>query len=138
MDRNDQHSHVNMQTQLKSECSKHNLDGNSIFHRKMSHQNDSTKHLHKSISRKETPGSRQENERIPFPPTHCSQRSTHKAENTFGGLPENAFLDVNSHNKTDSITRNDIQSNKDLHNERQSAASTPKDRYFQEKVNVRQ
>ena len=89
--------------------------------RNSSQQNDFTKHLHNSISRKETPGSRQENERIPFPPTHCSQRSTHKVENTFGGLLENAFLDVNSHNKTDSITRNDIQSNKDLHNERKSS-----------------
>ena len=143
-----------MQT-LKSESSKHNLDGNSIFHgKKFEPPNDSMKHLHKSILRKETPESRQDNERIPFPPTHCSRRSTHKAENTFGRLLENAFThkaentfgrllenafsDVNSHNKTDSITRNDIQFNKDLHNERQSATSTPKDRSFQEKVHVRQ
>ena len=52
-------------------------------------------------------------------------------------MTENAFSDVNSHNKTDSITRNDIQFNKDLYNERQSAPSTPKDRSFQEKVHVR-
>lgn len=36
------------------------------------------------------------------------------------------------------ITRNDIQFNKDLHNERQSAPSTPKNMSFQEKVHVRQ
>ena len=122
MDRNGWNSHVNMQTQHKSESSKHYLDVNSIFDgKKFEPPNDSTKRLHKSISRKEMPNSRQDNERIPFPPTNCSRRSTHKAKNTFGWLQENAFSDV-----------------KDLHNERQSAPSTPNHMSFQEKVHVRQ
>jgi len=58
MDRNGQHSHVNMQTQLKSKSSMHELDGNSIFHgKKFEPPNDFTIHLHKSISSKETPES---------------------------------------------------------------------------------
>ena len=85
LDRNGRNSHVNMQTQHKSESSKHYLDVNSIFDgKKFEPPNDSTKRLHKSISRKEMPNSRQDNERIPFPPTNCSRRSTHKAKNTFG------------------------------------------------------
>ena len=148
MDRNGRHLHGNMQTQLKSESSKHALDGNSTFHgKKFEPPNDSKKHLHKCISRKETPESRQDKERIPFPPVG-SRRSTHMAETTFGRLPENVFSDVNSHIKTDkrsgmeldstdSITRKDIQFNKDVYNERQSALSTPNDRSFQEKVTVK-
>ena len=92
MDRNGWHSHVNKQTQLKSESSKHKLDGNSIFHgKKFEPPNVSMRHLHKSISRKEMPESSQDNKRISFHPTPGSRRSTHKEEDTFGRLPEMPF-----------------------------------------------
>ena len=147
MDRNGQHSHVNMQTQLKSEYSKHNMDGNSIFH--------STKLILRNISTRASRGKKRPRARESHYLLHIVLKGVHIRRRTLlidcRKMPLHirrrtllvdcrkiAIFDVNSHNKSDSITRNDIQSNKDLHNERQSAASTPKDRYFQEKVNVRQ